>query len=226
MKVCTDACIFGSWIAQKIEAQPTFANCLDIGTGTGLLSLMVAQKNPYVIIDAVEIEENAFEQAKENFYDSEWSDRLHIYQTDIKNFISEKKYDLIICNPPFFENELKSDKKNKNIAKHDEGLSLKELIPVIRKYLSDKGIFAILLPYHRIKYFETLAEENNFFVQEKLLIKQTAKHNFFRGILFLKVSGHFKWPDTCENKTNELIIKDEEVNYTNEFIELMKDYYL
>ena len=137
----------------------------------------------------------------------------------IKDFIIEKKYDLIISNPPFYENELLSNQKNKNIAKHDEGLTLIDLIVVVKKYLSVTGYFAILLPYHRIKYFEGMAEENNLFLREKILIRQTPSHNFFRGILIFN-------NNKSDLQTNELIIKSAEGNYTDEFIELMKEYYL
>jgi tRNA1Val (adenine37-N6)-methyltransferase len=220
MKVCTDACIFGAYVAGSVANNNLqISNCLDVGSGTGLLSLMFAQKNANAIIDAVEIEENAFDQAKENFSISKWNDRLNIFNTDVKHFVSKKKYDLIISNPPFYENELLSKEKNKNIAKHDEGLTLKDLISIVRQYLSNTGCFAILLPYHRIKYFEDMAEENNLFLQQKLLIRQTPLHNFFRGILFW---GNNK----CDQQTNEFIIKNEEGNYSNEFIELMKEYYL
>ena len=219
MKVCTDACIFGAWLTQKsITGKWDIAHCLDIGTGTGLLSLMYAQKNLKAIIDAVEIEENAGIQAKENFLSSAWSNRLKIHHTDIKKFVSDKKYELIISNPPFYENELSTNEKNKNIAKHDAGLRLENLMGVIKKHLAPAGRFAILLPLHRIEYFEDLAAENNFFPQEKLLVRQTPKHNFFRcGMIFSQ--------NKTELKPAELIIKNNN-DYTNELIELMKDYYL
>ncbi len=219
MKVCTDACIFGAWIAEKVASnQLPVASCLDIGCGTGLLSLMFAQKNPNAIIDAVEIEKNAHEQAKENFSNSEWNNRLKIFHIDVKDFVSQKKYDLIISNPPFYENELQSNEKNKNIAKHDEGLLLKDLVAITEKHLSPRGYFAVLLPYHRIKYFEELAEGSNFFLHQKLLIRHTPTHNFFRGILLF---GNCK----TDVKINELTIKNGE-SYTHEFTELLKDYYL
>ena len=221
MKVCTDACIFGAWIARLISnniPQMAGSNCLDVGSGTGLLSLMFAQKNPNATIDAVEIEKNAYEQAKENFSNSKWNNRLKIFHIDVKDFVSQKKYDLIISNPPFYENELQSDEKNKNIAKHDEGLTLTDLIISVKKNLSATGYFAILLPYHRIKYFEELAEESIFFLHQKLLIRQTLTHNFFRGILLF---GNCK----TDVKINELTIKNGE-SYTQEFTELLKDYYL
>ena len=104
MKVCTDACIFGAWVAEKVApdsyrdqlplpdwlGQAGVASCLEVGAGTGLLSLMYAQKNSNAIIDAVEIEKNAYEQVKENFSNSKWNDRLKIFHTDIKYFVSQK----------------------------------------------------------------------------------------------------------------------------------------
>jgi tRNA1Val (adenine37-N6)-methyltransferase len=216
MKVCTDACIFGSWIASlNINA----GSCLDIGTGTGLLSLMYAQKNVHTNVDAVEIEENAYGQAKGNFENSSWANRLKIFHKDVKNFISEKKYDVIISNPPFYENDLLSTEQNKNIAKHNAELSLIELISIVDDNLKPEGYFAVLLPFHRLAYFENLAKGNSFFINEKLLIKQTPKHNYFRVILLFKRT---KLPFT----TNELVIKNEEGNYTTEFKKLLKDYNL
>ncbi len=180
---------------------------------------MYTQKNPNAVIDAVEIEENAYEQAKENFSISKWNDRIRIFHTNAKNFNSHKKYDLIISNPPFYENESSSKEKNKNIAKHDEALTLKDLISIIKTHLSPTGYFAVLLPYHRIKFFECLASENNFFLKEKLLVRQTPTHNFFRGILFFSNSE-------TKITTNEMSIKTVDGHYSNEFTALLKDYYL
>ena len=220
MKVCTDACIFGAWVAEKIgNGHLPVANVLDIGAGTGLLSLMLAQKDNNVIIDAAEVEADSYQQAKENFMNSKWNDRLNIFHTDVKNFDPGKKYDLIMSNPPFYENELLSKEKNNNLAKHHEGLTLKDLIEVIKIRLSPGGHFAVLLPNHRVKNFENMAEENGFFLKEKLLIKQTPSHNFFRGVLLFSNNK----PDTI---TNELTIKNKEGNYTVEFKALLEDYYL
>ena len=219
MKVCTDVCLFGAYVAGLISNKKfQIDNCLDIGCGTGLLSLMLIQKNPDAIIDAVEIEANAYEQAKENFSNSKWNDRLKIFHTDVKDFVSEKKYALIISNPPFYENELLSKQKNKNIAKHDDGLTLKDLIKIVKNHLSAIGYFAILLPYNRIKYFEDVAKENNLFVHEKLLIRQTPSHNFFRGVLFFS-------NDKSDSQTTEFIIKNNDI-YTEAFTVLLRDYYL
>lgn len=220
MKVCTDACVFGAWIADEFSNNKLqIASCFDIGTGTGLLSLMFAQKNAEVLIDTIEIEKNAYEQAKENFSISKWNDRLKIFHSDIKDLSPGRKYDLIISNPPFYENELQSDQKNKNLAKHDEGLTLKDLIIIIKAHLAQTGLFAILLPYHRMKYFEDLAGSNNLFPLKKLLIRQTPSHNFFRGIVLF---GNSK----TDVQTGEMTIKNDAGCYTEAFTELLKDYYL
>ena len=195
-------------------------NVLDIGTGTGLLSLMYAQKNNTAIIDAVEIEQGTAEQAEENFRNSPWKDRLQLINADIQDLAAAKKYDLVICNPPFFENDLLSIEENKNIAMHDTGLSLAQLIVVIKSHMNADGSFAVLLPYHRVKYFENLAEENELYPVRKILVRQTPAHNFFRGILFFNK----KKAGTCV--VNELTIKNDKQDYTDECKDLLKDYYL
>ncbi|MEP6616520.1 MAG: methyltransferase, partial [Ginsengibacter sp.] len=139
MKVCTDACVFGGWLANKMTIIGRDSqNFLDIGTGTGLLSLMVAQKSS-VEIDAIEIEENAFVQARENFRSSPWSKVLHAIHGDVTTYPFRKKYDLIICNPPFYESDLRSPDDKKNQARHDESLRLDELVNVVSNLLNSDG---------------------------------------------------------------------------------------
>lgn len=219
MKVCTDSCLFGAWVADKLGRKIIEAkNILDIGTGTGLLSLMIAQKS-FAETDAVEINENSFRQAKDNFAKSPWNQRLHAINADIKNWSSPQKYDLIISNPPFFENDLRSANPNKNIAKHHNTLTLKDLIRVVSFHLADNGNFAILLPFHRVQFFKNLALENNFHLNDELLIQQTPRHSFFRGMLFF--GSH---PVSLDSK--KLTIQNDEGSYTVEFNMLLKDYYL
>ena len=220
MKVCTDSCLFGAWIADKIENKTINPQqILDIGAGTGLLSLMVAQKSNS-FIRAVEIDNASYEQTIENFVASPYSSRLQAYLQDIRNWKSEIKYDLIISNPPFFENDLKAGKQNKNVAKHSDDLSFTELLFYIKNNLAADGNFAVLLPFHRNEYFKKLAFENGFFLDEELLVKQTPLHSYFRSILFFGL-----FPSHTFSK-KEIIIKDEPGNYTGDFTFLLKDYYL
>ncbi len=220
MKVCTDACLFGAFVANEIQAneQDAIKNILDIGSGTGLLSLMLAQKL-HAAIDTVEIDTPAFEQAKENIAQSLYKEKIKIFNADIVQFSTEKKYDYIISNPPFFEADLKSGNEKKNAAKHDTALTLQELLHNADRLLSTTGFFAVLLPYHRSNYFEEEAEKLNFHLNKKISVKQTPKHDFFRAILIF-----YKTKTTANQST--LTIKNEEGKYTDEFTNLLKDYYL
>ncbi len=217
MKVCTDACLFGAYIADELKNH-SISNILDIGTGTGLLSLMLAQKTT-ANIDTVEIDIAAFTQAKENIAQSLYNEKIEIFNTDILKFTAHKKYGCIISNPPFFEADLKSADEKKNFAKHDTSLTLAKLLQAIDKLLTADGFFAVLLPYHRSNYFEEECLKLNFYLSKKILVKQTPKHNYFRTILFFLRNKSAIQPI-------ELIIKNEGGNYTTKFIELLKDYYL
>ncbi len=216
MKVCTDACLFGAVVANKLSGKIVF-DILDIGTGTGLLSLMIAQKIN-AVIDAVEIDAKAFTQARENISNSPWKS-ITAFNCDINHFMSDTKYDAIISNPPFFEGDLKSSIDNKNAAKHDTSLTLQQLLTAAQKYLNDDGVFTILLPIHRIDHCIETAAKIGLFITEKILMKQTPDHPFFRGILFF---GR----QTVEGITTTIVIKDEAGNYSAAFTELLKDYYL
>ncbi len=219
MKVCTDACLFGAYTAASmVEGKLTANNILDIGTGTGLLSLMLTQKTA-AQIDAVEIDKASYYQARENFEESPWKERLQIVHADILQFDSEKKYDCIISNPPFFEKDLKSDDDKKNAAKHDTTLTLQQLLEVVTKYLEEDGAFVILLPYHRITYCLEEAEKVGLYLSKKILVKQTPLHAWFRGMLFFT---RHQTPSTKE----EISIRDKMGDYTTKFIDLLQDYYL
>jgi tRNA1Val (adenine37-N6)-methyltransferase len=219
MKVTTDGCLFGAMAAANIQdPKNNIQTILDIGTGTGLLSLMLAQKST-ATIDAVEIDEATSSQAKENFDRSPWKERLNICNADITVFSPEKKYDCIITNPPFFEDDLRSSDVNKNNAKHDTALTLKQLLQTIDLHLKEDGIFFILLPFRRAVYFEKEAALFNFSLAEKLNVRQTPRHNHFRSILLFTRKE-------MPTIVNELTIKGDDNQYTAGFIDLLKDFYL
>jgi tRNA1Val (adenine37-N6)-methyltransferase len=219
MKVCTDSCLFGAWINDWIKnAKPNIFNALDVGAGTGLLSLMLAQNHTFEI-DAVEIEASAFNQAKQNIESTNWKNQIKIHHTSMQDFIPTKKYDFIFSNPPFYENDLKSNDSSKNLAKHDSGLSLETLISFVDKNLSDTGFAALLLPFHRKKHIEDLLKDFSFSIVAQTLVKQSASHNYFRTmILFSK--------QNAIPQENEINIYEERNKYSTEFLHLLKAYYL
>jgi tRNA1Val (adenine37-N6)-methyltransferase len=143
-----------------------------------------------------------------------------VFAGDLRSWAFSEKYDFIITNPPFFEGDLEAATDEKNSAKHAKDLTLEELIIAIDKNLKPEGSFGILLPYHRTSYFERLALHRNFFASEKLLIKQTPSHDFFRSVI------HFSHFPTKELDDFEISIQNEKKEYSSEFIDLMRDYYL
>ena len=165
MKVCTDACLFGAYVASTLPDHPATNHVLDIGTGTGLLSLMLAQKTS-CNIDAVEIDAAAFQQAKENIALSPWKHRIEIFNENILQFAPKNKYGLIITNPPFFEGDLKSADQKKNAAKHNTSLTLTQLLKIADELLAENGVFTVLLPFHRVDHFEEEAKDLHFFLSK------------------------------------------------------------
>jgi tRNA1Val (adenine37-N6)-methyltransferase len=223
MKVTTDACLFGAWVANEVKSEKAkVKNVLDIGTGTGLLSLMYAQKNTNTFIDAIEIEKETYEQAKENITTSPFTDRINLIHGDTKKFSFTKKYDLIISNPPFYEKELRSVDQKKNIALHNSGLSLEELLSVIKSNLSVGGIFYLLLPYKRNEEIKKVLFEKDLSILKIIFVKQSTNHDYFRIML----TGKLKDENEIETIIDEISIWDDRQQYTEEFKELLKDYYL
>ncbi len=220
MKVCTDACLFGAWVAGRItENRLAAQRILDIGAGTGLLSLMLAQQCGGSFIHAVEIDPAAARQAGDNFAASPWRQRLSVFNTAVQHFVSPVQYDFLITNPPFFQNDLESKDAGRNTALHSEHLDLQQLLIVIEKHLSADGRFAILLPYHRTAYFEEMARKRCFYVQEKTMVQQTPAHVAFRAMLLLGRKEVVMMQDSITIKTTE-------GSYTETFMQLLKPYYL
>lgn len=220
MKVTTDSCFFGACVAEEIKNEKLeIKNALDIGTGTGLLSLMVAQKNK-VHINAVEIDSEASQQAKENIHASPWKNQISIYNEDIVLFQPGKTYDCIISNPPFYENELASAKQKKNIAHHSEQLTIPQVVSLIKTHLHEKGIFFLMLPYKRSEEIQKLLRKNDLHISHSLILSQSVHHAPFRVI----IKGSKE--KISSTTSTSIAIWNEHQQYTGEFIELLKDYYL
>lgn len=181
--------------------------------------MMLAQQSG-ADIDGIEIDPSSFAQLQENITRSGWMERLHAFNGDARTFSFPRKYDFIISNPPFFENDLPSPARDQNVAKHSELLTLEQLLQVIDRNLTGDGSFGVLLPYHRLAYFTDLCRGSGFWLREQLLVKQTPVHDYFRVVLHLD-RGYRGVP-----QERELMIQDGGGRYTQGFVELLKEYYL
>ncbi len=223
MKVSTDACILGAYTAQNMPQSSRYV--LDIGAGTGLLSLMLAQAMQ-AQITAIEIDENTYLQAKANFEASEWVGRLQIFHQAIQDFNPHTQnlrdtFDLLICNPPFFVNSLKSPQKEKSLARHTDSLPFADLLVCADRLASEKAKFVVLLPLAEAMLFEKELHRGNykFVITEKLFVQDKPNKPPHRVILTLSREGN-----ALVEKI--LIVKDIAGNYTTDFIRLLQEYYL
>lgn len=225
MKVTTDSCLFGAWVAEEVRSQnpvaigPGVKSILDIGAGTGLLSLMIAQKSNFSI-NTIEIDNDAFTQASENIGASPWKERIKIFHGDIKEFNPPARYDIIMSNPPFYENEWQSGNLKRDTAHHSSELLLEDLLDIIPGSINPGGKFYLLLPYKRHEEILKLFELKKLFLSQKILVRQTDDHDYFR----MMIEGSFENP--ANTITKELAIKNKNNEYTGEFTALLKDYYL
>jgi tRNA1Val (adenine37-N6)-methyltransferase len=215
MKVTTDASLFGAWVASlKINA----VHVLDIGAGTGLLSLMVAQKND-AFIEAVEIDSSCHEQLNENISQSPWEKRCNAVHQDIREYESDKRFDLILSNPPFFEGQLTSPTQGVNLARHEEGLSFTSLFSQSKRLMHKDGYFFVLIPSNRKDETIQLAKQVDLFPHYSVAVKQSPMHDPFRYMIGFSVG-------TTDSKEEVIVIKNAQNEYSTRFIELLKDYYL
>ena len=221
MKVCTDACLFGAWSAADPKIQSA-KNILDIGSGTGLLSLMLAQQSN-AHITAIEIEASAFEQTKTNFELSPWKERLNAMHSSIQEYALNNKqtlFDCIITNPPFFEGDLNSPDNAKNLAAHSTALPWDVLAEAAASLLQENGAWYVLVPTLRAYTMQKLALNDGLQLSEECLMYNDAKHLPIRAMLkFVKQKEA-----TIQRK--KIVIKNADQSYTNEFVNYLKDYYL
>ena len=220
MKVGTDAVLLGAWCS--LETCPD--TILDVGSGTGLISLMMAQRSDAETIDAVEIDPDAYEQNVANFEKSGWSDRLFCYHSSFQDFSQEMKeedeeYDLIISNPPFYNDNFETNDTSRNTARFTSALSFKELLESTSKILSDSGIFTIIIPFKEQTVFVSLAAKYRLFLNRVCSVRGTENSEIKRSML--EFSFYQK-----EVEETTLVIEKARHKYTQEYINLTKDFYL
>jgi len=216
MKVGVDSVLLGSW-ADFSDA----STVIDIGTGTGLLALMAAQKSK-AEISAIEIDENSAKQAQENFNLSPWKNRIKLKQTSFQNFVSQtdKKYDIAICNPPYFNNTYQSPDKSRNIARQNNTLPLPDLFSGTKKILSQSGKLYIIYPYLQKDILLQEAANHRLYPQKALKIKPYQNKIANRIIICFA-------NNKAEIKTGQLIVKNKQTGaYCPEYKKLTKEFYL
>lgn len=215
MKVGTDAVLLGAWVACSNAKY-----ILDVGTGTGLLALMVAQRS-MAVIDAIDINMQAYIQAKENFEASQWRERLYVKQCSVQTYsdIAERRYDLIISNPPFFMNAHKSAFVERNVARHfNETLTMGELIQAVVKLLTPEGSFSLILPIKEGGLIIEEGERQGLFVNE--IVRVRTKFGKAEKRMLLRFS---KMRSTI--KTDIISIQNSDGKYSDEYIQMTREFY-
>ncbi|WP_247232039.1 tRNA1(Val) (adenine(37)-N6)-methyltransferase [Telluribacter sp. SYSU D00476] len=218
MKVCTDACVLGAW-AQVDGAKKV----LDIGTGTGLLSLMVAQRTTGASIDAIELDEAAAQQARDNVAASPFTGRVQVIHTPIQQHKPQELYDCIITNPPFFQADLRSPDAGVNQAHHAQDLTFAELLAAIDRLLKKTGVWNVLLPVEESDKLQQLAEVGGWVPTHQLLLTHQPGRKPFR---MLSTYVHNERRAVTNMKKELFIYETDGRTYSPEFRELLKEFYI
>lgn len=214
MKVGTDGVLLGAWAEVEKAHQ-----ILDIGTGTGLIALMAAQRNHQAYIQAIEIEQQAYEQACQNVCHSPWSDRIEVIHSSLQSFEPENLFDCIICNPPFFNHSLKTPHNNRNLARHSDSLSHKELLIHASRLLSPNGHFHVILPVTEAKALTDIAPEYQLYPTRITQVFPTPEKAAKRLLI------QFSHQQTIVQQDN-LVVEITRHQYSEEYIRLTQDFYL
>lgn len=218
MKVGTDGVLLGAWC--PIENKPF--SILDIGTGTGLIALMLAQRSFAEQIDAIEIDEEAYEQAVDNFENSSWSDRLFCFHAGLDEFMEEPEdeYDLIVSNPPFYCEDYKTSNEQRDTARFQDAMPFEDLVEAADLLLSENGIFAVIIPYKEEERFIDLCAEFELYPVRVTRVKGTYDSPIIRSLLA------FKRYELSTLSADELVIETARHHYTEDYIALTQDFYL
>ena len=219
MKVGTDGVLLGTWT----PLSDTMYSILDIGSGTGLVALILAQRSFAEQIDAIEIDEDAYEQCVENFEESPWNDRLFCYHAGLDEFTDEieDRYDLIVCNPPFFKPNNLIEDEARSKARFYDILPFDELVKSASILLAEDGIFSVIIPFEEEENFLKLAANESLFPIKITHVKGTPTAKIKRSLFAFSKTNN---PEKLV--TDILTLEIERHEYTPEFKELVKDFYL
>ena len=215
MKIGTDGVLLGAWIPISNES-----HILDIGTGTGVISLMMAQRSEVSKITAIEIEENAYKQAVDNFKQAPWSNRLQAIQTSLQDFSFNQTFDLIVSNPPYYTSTNKNESKEKALARHVDNLSFQDLLSHTSQLLKNSGKAYFIIPFQEEISFLQKANIQGLYLEKITRVKGHKDAPIKRSLLC------FSKNKIEDIDASELIIEVERHQYTPEYIRLVKDFYL
>ncbi|RKR14439.1 tRNA1Val (adenine37-N6)-methyltransferase [Maribacter vaceletii] len=224
MKIGTDGVLLGAWTAINNSTY----SILDIGSGTGIIALILAQRSVAENIEAIELDGDAFEQCTENFENSPWGDRLFCFHAGFDEFVDEyteeepdesELYNLIVSNPPFYSEEVTSGNSARDTARQNTSLPFDELVEGASKLLTKNGSFSTIIPFKEEESFILLASKFDLFPKRITRVKGNASSEIKRSLL------EFTFTKT-KTLVDELVIEKERHQYTNEYKELTKDFYL
>lgn len=218
MKIGTDAVLLGAWLPIK----ETVNSILDIGAGTGVIALQMAQRSCAQLIDAIEIEDDAYEECVFNFENSPWADRLFCYHASLQEFVQEmkgKKYDLIVSNPPFYQDSFLQKDAKRELARNTNALSFKTLISSAVSLLEQIGTFAVIIPFKEESDFIDLAKEQKLFPFKITRVKGNDKSEIKRSLLAFSFNKK-------QLQVDELTIEIDRHKYTEKYNEIVKKFYL
>ncbi|MCL5126786.1 tRNA1(Val) (adenine(37)-N6)-methyltransferase [Algibacter sp. L4_22] len=217
MKIGTDGVLLGAWT----NLEPNTFAILDIGAGTGVLGLMLAQRSNAEVIDAIEIDDDAYEQCVDNFEHSPWGDRLFCYHASLEEFADEidDDYDVIICNPPFYAEDYKTENDSRDLARFQDAMPFNHLLESVSILLSPEGTFNVIIPFNEEEKFIALAKNVLLFPNKICRVKGNTETDVKRSMLT------FSFRES-EITIEELIIETKRHQYTQDYINLTKDFYL
>lgn len=218
MKVSTDAVLLGAWVNPIKNS-----HILDVGTGTGVIALMLAQKSPDFFVTAIDIDKESTEQAKENVDASPFKDQVKVEHISFQELSQKQglKYNLIVTNPPYFIDSLKSNDDTRKIARHNDSLSFMDLINGVKKLLDEKGKFCLILPNNEAKLFREMAQSKGLYLSKLMRVKTHPDKDIEKRHLM-----QFEFRESEFSESTLLIEEETPRNYTREYRELTREYYI
>jgi len=214
MRVGTDAVLLGCWADNE-----THQHILDVGTGTGVIALICAQRNQSALVEAIEIDEGSGEDARYNFASSPWSARLKMHQGDFLKIVSKEKFDLIISNPPYFSQSLRASDPIRSAARHDDALPAESFMKQARTLLSPQGIISLIFPKHQLERWIDAGSQNGFFAKRICHVFTLASKDSSRVMVeFVKAM-------VDEIRMETLVIEKSPGEFSEAYKLLTKDFY-